>query len=81
MAKHGILTQVEDTDEFTFTSKTGLDMITTAIVNPFKIAEGIVGYPKLLSHVATLVAGNMIAVNSIDGGFGVAVAGKTVKFA
>lgn len=81
MAKHGILTQVAETDEFTFTSKTGLDMVTTALMNPLRIDEGIVGYPKLLSHVVLLVAGNMIAVNSTDGGFGVAAFGKTIKFA
>lgn len=81
MAKHGIFTQVANTEEFTFTSKTGLEMVTTAITNPFKPSEGIIGYPKLLSHVAALTVGNMVAVNSIKGGFGVAALGKTVKFA
>lgn len=81
MAKHGIITQVGDTDEWTFTPKTGLDTITTALINPFKPSEGIVGTPKLLSHVAAAVAGNMIAVNSIAGGLGVSALGRTVKFA
>ena len=80
MAKHGIFTQVGNTENFTFTSKTGLDMITTAIVNPFKPNEGIIGYPKLLSHVAALAAGNMIAVKSTKGKFGLSVLGKTIKF-
>lgn len=81
MAKHGILTQVNGTDEFKFVSKTGLETITTAIMNPFKLNEGIIGYPKLLSHVAALAVGNMAAVESLVGGFGVSVLGRTVKFA
>lgn len=81
MAKHGIFKQVGDTETFTFTSKTGLDTITTAITNPFKPSEGIIGTPKLLSHVAALAVGNMIAFNSLLGGVGVAAAGKSVKFA
>lgn len=81
MAKHGILTQVGDTDQFTFVSKTGLESVTTAIMNPFKPNEGIIGYPKLLSHVAALAVGNMAAVNSMVGGVGVSALGRTVKFA
>lgn len=81
MAKHGILVQVGDTDQFTFTAKTGLDSVTAAITNPFKPNEGIIGTPKLLSHVAALAVGNMVAVNSMQGGLGVSVLGRTVKFA
>lgn len=81
MAKHGILTQVDGKDEFKFVSKTGLEAVTTAITNPFKPSEGIIGYPKLLSHVAALAVGNMVAVNSMVGGFGVSALGRTVKFA
>lgn len=81
MAKHGIFKQIGETETFEFTSKTGLDTVTTAITNPFKINEGIIGYPKLLSHVAALSVGNMIAVNSLLGGFGVSALGRTAKFA
>lgn len=81
MAKHGIFQQVGGTDEFTFVAKTGLESVTTAITNPFKPSEGIIGTPKLLSHVAALAVGNMIAVNSIAGGIGISGLGRTVKFA
>lgn len=81
MAKHGIFTQVGETEEFLFTPKTGLESVTTAITNPFKPSEGIIGTPKLLSHVAALAVGNMVAVNSIVGGIGISGLGRTVKFA
>lgn len=81
MAKHGIFTQVGETEEFVFVAKNGLESVTTALINPFKPNEGIIGTPKLLSHVAALAVGNMIAVNSIVGGIGVSGLGRTVKFA
>lgn len=78
--KHGIYTPVGDTEQATFTSKTGLSMITAALSTPFRLNEAPVGYVKLLSYVATAAVGNMAAVNSISGGIGVSVLGRTIKF-
>lgn len=81
MSLHGVFVPVGTTEETTFTSKTGLSMVTAALMTPFRMNEAPIGYVKLLSYVATAAAGNMVAVNSISGGFGVSALGRTVKFA
>lgn len=79
MAKHGIF--VEKTDgTFEFTSKTGLEAITTGITNPFKPSEGVIGTPKLLSHVFTATLGNAVAVHSLTKKIGVSALGMTPTF-
>lgn len=79
MAKHGIF--VENADGvLEFTAKNGLESITTALINPFKPSEGIIGTPKLLSHVFAATAGNALAVHSLTEKIGVSALGKTPTF-
>lgn len=79
MAKHGIF--IENAEgTLVFTSKNGLEGITTAITNPFKPSEGIIGTPKLLSHVFAATLGNAVAVHSLTKKIGVSALGMTPTF-
>lgn len=81
MALHGVFVPEGTTENATFTAKTGLSMISAALMTPFRLNEAPIGYVKLLSYVATAAVGNMVAVNSIAGGVGVSALGRTIKFA
>lgn len=76
MAKHGILTNVEGTEDFTFVSKTGLESVTTGLTTIFKPSEAVVGTPKLIALGLAAVAGNAVATHSATGKIGISALGR-----
>lgn len=76
MAKHGIVT-ISAAGVPTFEERNGLSGLTAGIGTLFSYQKAPVGLPSVYSRVATLVAGNMIAVQSMTGKIGVAALGRT----
>lgn len=76
MAKHGIVT-INAAGVPIFEEHNGLSGVTAGIGTLFSYQRAPVGLPSVYSRVATLVAGNMIAVQSMTGKIGVAALGRT----
>lgn len=76
MAKHGIVT-VSATGVTTFEERNGISGLTAGIGTLFSYEKAPVGLPGVYAKIATLVAGNMIAVQSLTGKLGVAALGRS----
>lgn len=77
--KHGVIT-IDEAGTATFTAKNGISGVVTGVTTIFSPSEGVVGIPKVTSHVVSALAGNLLATHSTTGRLGVAALGKTISF-
>lgn len=77
--KHGVIT-IDEAGTPTFVAKNGVAGVLTGVTTIFSPSEGVVGIPKVTSHVVSALAGNVLATRSIKGRLGVSALGKTISF-
>lgn len=77
--KHGVIT-IDEAGKPTLVEKNGISGVLTGVATIFSPSEGVVGIPKVTSHVVSALAGNMLATHSATGRVGVSALGKTISF-
>lgn len=77
--KHGVIT-IDEAGKPTLVEKNGISGVLTGVTTIFSPSEGVVGIPKVTSHVVSALAGNMLATQSATGRIGVSALGKTISF-
>lgn len=77
--KHGVIT-IDEAGTPTLVEKNGISGVLTGVTTIFSPSEGVVGIPKVASHVVSALAGNILATRSTTGRLGVAAFGKTISF-
>ena len=77
--KHGVIT-IDEAGTPTLVEKNGISGVLTGVTTIFSPSEGVVGIPKVTSHVVSALAGNLLATHSTTGRFGVSALGKTISF-
>lgn len=76
--KHGKVA-VSETGTATFTEGAGIVKYTTdALTTLFSLSEAPVGYASAVQKIGLVLAGNVIATQSLTGSFGVSALGRTL---
>ncbi|UBF42559.1 putative cysteine methyltransferase [Cystovirus CAP3] len=77
--KHGVI-NIDEAGTPTLVEKNGISGVLAGVTTIFSPAEGVVGIPKVTSHVVSALAGNLLATHSTTGRLGVSALGKTISF-
>lgn len=77
--KHGVIT-IDEAGTPTLIEKNGISGVLTGVTTIFSPSEGVVGIPKVTSHVVSALAGNLLATHSTTGKLGMSALGKTISF-
>lgn len=77
--KHGVI-NINEAGVPTLVEKNGISGVLAGVTTIFSPAEGVIGIPKVTSHVVSALAGNLLATKSTTGSFGLSAFGKTISF-